>query len=144
MLLPLALAARLTLKAMSDETTDSQADALGFDDETAQLALAAVPWLEQLTGGQWSGELHYHRAPAEAAWSGRLALTDATIAIPGLADSVQLNSAHAQIDGGEACGFAHGMPGGQHFGVHHQTAFGKHAQVRFTLPEQNTFELIHI
>ena len=39
------------------------------------------------------------RTPAEAAWSGRLALTDATIAIPGLADPVQLNSAHAQIDG---------------------------------------------
>jgi hypothetical protein len=33
------------------------------------------------------------------AWSGRLVLTDAAIAIPGLADPVQLNSAHAQIDG---------------------------------------------
>ena len=67
----------------------------------AQVALAAVPWLEQVTAGQWSGELHYHRdrAEAEAGWSGRLALTDASIAMPGLADPVQLNSAHAQIDG---------------------------------------------
>src|ERR1035441_6743394 len=52
-----------------------------------------------ITAGQWSGELRYHRAPAEVAWSGRLVLTDAAIAIPGLADPVQLNSAHAQIDG---------------------------------------------
>jgi hypothetical protein len=65
----------------------------------AQVALAAVPCLEQITAGQWSGELHYHRAPDEAAWSGSLELTDATIAIPGLADPVQLNSARAQIDG---------------------------------------------
>ncbi len=65
----------------------------------AQVALAAVPCLEQITAGQWSGELHYHRSPAEAAWSGRLALTDASIAIPGLAHPVHLKSAHAQIDG---------------------------------------------
>jgi hypothetical protein len=65
----------------------------------AQVALAAVPCLEQIASGEWSGELRYHRTPAEAAWSGRLVLTDAAIAIPGLADTVQLNSAHAQIDG---------------------------------------------
>jgi hypothetical protein len=65
----------------------------------AQAALAAVPFLEQITAGQWSGELRYHRTPAEAAWSGRLALADATIAIPGLADPVLLNAAQAQIDG---------------------------------------------
>ena len=65
----------------------------------AQVALAAVPWLEQIAAGQWSGDLHYHRAAAESGWSGRLALTDATIAMPGLADPVQLKSAHAQIDG---------------------------------------------
>jgi hypothetical protein len=74
-------------------------DAMKVQSLRAQVALAAVPCLEQITAGQWSGELHYHRAPAEAAWSGRLVLTDATIAIPGLADPVQLNSAHAQIDG---------------------------------------------
>ena len=48
--------------------------------------------------GQWSG------TPLIAAlelsgWSGRIALTDATIAVPGLADPVQLNSANAQING---------------------------------------------
>jgi hypothetical protein len=61
--------------------------------------LAAVPCLDQFTAGLWSGELHYHLAPAEAGWSGRLALTDATIAVPGMADPVQLNSARALIDG---------------------------------------------
>lgn len=74
-------------------------DAMKVQSLRAQVALAAVPCLEQITGGQWSGELRYHRSPAEAAWSGRIALTDATVAIPGLAAPVQLNSAHAQIDG---------------------------------------------
>jgi hypothetical protein len=90
----------------ADYTLDTQTldlaistDAMKVQSLRAQVALAAVPCLEQITGGQWSGELHYHRAPAEAAWSGRLVLTDAGIAIPGLADPVQLNSAHAQIDG---------------------------------------------
>ncbi len=90
----------------ADYTFDTQTldlaistDAMKVQSLRAQVALAAVPCLEQITGGQWSGELRYHRAPAEAAWSGQLALTDATIAIPGLADPVQLHSAHAQIDG---------------------------------------------
>jgi hypothetical protein len=29
----------------------------------SQVALAAVPWLEQVRSGQWSGQLHYHREP---------------------------------------------------------------------------------
>ena len=87
--------------ALDTETLDLAitTDAMKVQSLRAQVALAAVPCLEQITSGQWSGELHYHRAPAEAAWSGRLALTDATIAIPGLVDPVQLNSARAQIDG---------------------------------------------
>ncbi len=74
-------------------------DAMKIQSLRAQVALAAVPCLEQIASGEWSGELRYHRTPAEAAWSGRLKLTDAAIAIPGLADTVQLNSAQAQIDG---------------------------------------------
>ncbi len=74
-------------------------DAMKVQSLRAQVALAAVPCLEQIASGEWSGELRYHRTPAEAAWSGRLVLTDASIGIPGLADTVQLNSAHAQIDG---------------------------------------------
>ena len=86
--------------ALETQTLDLaiSTDAMKVQSLRAQVALAAVPCLEQITAGQWSGDLHYHRAPAESAWSGRLALTDANIAIPGLADPVQLNSAHAQID----------------------------------------------
>ncbi|MEO8593372.1 MAG: hypothetical protein ABI759_08620 [Candidatus Solibacter sp.] len=65
----------------------------------AQVALAAVPCLEQVTGGEWSGDLHYHRQPLESGWTGRLALTEAAIAIPGVSSPLQLTSAHAQIDG---------------------------------------------
>ncbi|MCU1237099.1 MAG: hypothetical protein JWP63_5066 [Candidatus Solibacter sp.] len=87
---------------LSSQTLDLaiSADAMKVQSLRAQVSLAAVPCLEQLTAGQWSGELRYHRGtPEVSGWSGRLALTDATIAVPGLADPVQLNSAHAQIDG---------------------------------------------
>src|SRR6185369_13590647 len=78
----------------------------------SQVALAAVPWLEQLKSGHWSGELHYHGEPAPpvsqpvsddsvtpqsavaaAGWTGRLQLTDAETPLPGLADPVQLATA---------------------------------------------------
>jgi hypothetical protein len=65
----------------------------------AQAALAAVPWLEQLHTGRWSGALHYHRAPTESGWSGRLELTDAEVQVAGLADPLKLASVRAQIDG---------------------------------------------
>ena len=63
------------------------------------MALAAVPWLEQIKTGQWSGDLHYHREAAEAGWTGKLAIRDAQIAVPGLAEPVEFASARAQIDG---------------------------------------------
>ena len=65
----------------------------------AQVALAAVPWLEQVRSGQWSGQLHYHYGKDLSGWTGRLELSDAEIPVPGLVDPVQLASANAQIDG---------------------------------------------
>jgi hypothetical protein len=65
----------------------------------AQVALAAVPWLEQVKTGAWSGQLRYHREPAHAGWTGDLEVKDAQIEVPGLADPLRLSSAHAQIDG---------------------------------------------
>lgn len=65
----------------------------------SQVALAAVPWLEQVKSGQWRGHLNYHQESLVAGWSGRLELTDAEIPVPGLADPIQLASASAQIDG---------------------------------------------
>jgi hypothetical protein len=65
----------------------------------AQVALGAVPWLEQIRSGQWSGELHYHRDPAKRGWTGGLQISDAEIQVPGLSDPLQISSARAQIDG---------------------------------------------
>ena len=65
----------------------------------AQVALAAVPWLEQVSTGHWSGQLHYHREARTAGWSGSLQLTDARVAVPGLADPLELMSARVGIDG---------------------------------------------
>ena len=78
---------------------DIAAQAMRVESLHAQAALAAVPWLEQIRSGQWSGQLHYHREAQEAGWTGRLELSDAQIAVPGLADPLGLASARAQIDG---------------------------------------------
>jgi hypothetical protein len=78
----------------------------------AQAALAAVPWLEHVTSGVWKGQLHYHRAPQPSGhirqsaaqppagqWSGNLELSDAIVAVPGLADPVEITTARVGIDG---------------------------------------------
>jgi hypothetical protein len=75
------------------------ADAVQVASLRAQAALAAVPWLEQLKSGQWTGLLRYHRDPEQAGWTGRLQITDAEIDVPGLADPVKLAAAHVRIDG---------------------------------------------
>jgi hypothetical protein len=65
----------------------------------AQVSLAAVPWLDQLRSGQWSGNLRYHHEPAKAGWTGVLQVSHAELAVPGLASPVELAAAHATIDG---------------------------------------------
>jgi hypothetical protein len=75
------------------------AEAMAVASLRAQVALAAVPWLEQIRTGQWSGDLHYHYETAKSGWTGRLSISDAQIEVPGLADPVQFASARAQIDG---------------------------------------------
>jgi len=86
---------------LDDETLDLtiSADAMKVASFRAQVALGAVPWLEQIRSGQWSGQLHYHRDPAKRGWTGGLELSDAEIQVPGLADPLRLSSARAQIDG---------------------------------------------
>jgi hypothetical protein len=112
--------------AMDREILDLSisADAMDVSTLRAQVALAAVPWLEQVQSGRWSGQLHYRylgqpqapppppapalrRAGARAAaatqpkagWTGTLEVREARLAAPGLADPLELASAHAQIDG---------------------------------------------
>jgi hypothetical protein len=96
--------------AIDREVLDLSISADSMDVATlrAQVALAAVPWLEQVQSGEWTGQLHYRyqaaapvatAAPSKAGWTGTLDIRDALVAVPGLADPLQLASAHAQIDG---------------------------------------------
>jgi hypothetical protein len=74
-------------------------DAMKVASLRAQVALAAVPWLEQLQSGAWSGDLHYHHEATENGWAGRLTIEDARVDVPGLAAPVDIAFARAQIDG---------------------------------------------
>jgi hypothetical protein len=65
----------------------------------AQVALAAVPWFEQVESGQWSGQLRYRREAGKGGWTGNLQVREAQIAVPQLANPLRLGAAHAQIDG---------------------------------------------
>jgi hypothetical protein len=65
----------------------------------AQVALAAVPWLEQIRTGEWSGDLHYRRDRQKAGWTGRLSIRDAEIEAPGFARPVRFAWVRALIDG---------------------------------------------
>jgi len=64
----------------------------------AQAAMAAIPWLEQVRSGQWTGALRYRLGGDDAGWTGKLELVDAEIPVPGFADPLRLASARAQID----------------------------------------------
>ncbi|MGD0496863.1 MAG: hypothetical protein ABSC23_00340 [Bryobacteraceae bacterium] len=75
------------------------ADAMKVVSLRAQVALAAVPWLEQVASGSWTGLLRYHADPAAAGWTGRLQLAGAEIPVPGLADPFRLNAARVRIEG---------------------------------------------
>jgi hypothetical protein len=95
---------RATLEAdyaIDAETLDLAigTDSMDVASLRSQVALAAVPWLEHLQSGVWSGHLNYHLGPQRSAWSGDLQVRDAKIAVPGLADPLILTAAHAQIDG---------------------------------------------
>jgi AsmA family len=94
----------LTLEAnysMAEDALDLliTTEAMQVQSLRAQLALAALPWLEQVTAGTWKGQLHYHRAPAVARWTGNIELLDAAIAVPGLADPLEIASARVGLDG---------------------------------------------
>jgi hypothetical protein len=68
----------------------------------AQPALAAIPWLEQVSGGTWKGQLRYQLSaapPEKSGWTGTFDLQDARFALPGLAEPVAVQSAAVHIDG---------------------------------------------
>jgi hypothetical protein len=74
-------------------------DGMKVESLRAQVALAAVPWFEQVQSGRWSGQLRYRREAGKGGWTGDLQVTEAQIAVPQLSNPLQLASAHAQIDG---------------------------------------------
>lgn len=91
---------------IDDETLELKisTDGMNVASLRAQVALAAIPWLERLESGRWSGQLLYrlgpkNSAPGISAWSGDLEVKDASIKTPGLADPLLLNTVHARIDG---------------------------------------------
>ncbi len=67
--------------AMTEQTLDLSIStaAMKVASLRSQVALAAVPWLEQVKSGQWSGQLHYHRGPAPPAGG-----SSAAAATPGM------------------------------------------------------------
>jgi AsmA family len=71
----------------------------------AQVALAAVPWMEQVQSGHWKGQLRYTWRPPnvedeeETGWTGKIELEDAQLPLPGLADPLRIEAANAQIVG---------------------------------------------
>jgi hypothetical protein len=76
------------------------ADGMKIQALRAQAALAAVPWLEHVSSGIWSGQVHYHREPqATPRWTGAFDLADAEIAVPGLADPLEIETARVGLDG---------------------------------------------
>ncbi len=74
-------------------------DGMKVESLRAQVALAAVPWFEQVQSGRWSGQLRYRRENGKGSWTGDLQVTEAQMAIPQLSTPLQLAAAHAQIDG---------------------------------------------
>ena len=71
----------------------------------SQVALAAVPWLEQVQSGRWAGQLRYSWRPAGGSGRARpdgqagCTLTDARIPLAGIAEPLQLSTANVQITG---------------------------------------------
>jgi hypothetical protein len=66
----------------------------------SQAALAAVPMLDQVESGVWKGKLRYQREPGSTGeWSGAFQLEDADIPLPGIAEPLRVQSAHAAIQG---------------------------------------------
>jgi hypothetical protein len=83
-------------------------DAMRLESLRAQAALAAIPWMEQVSSGIWKGQLRYQivaQPPAaqpnaaNTGWTGAIDLRDAQFPLPGLAEPIAVESATAHLDG---------------------------------------------
>jgi AsmA family len=80
------------------------ADAMKVEALQAQPRLTAVPGLEQMRGGTWSGQLRYRTggdpaAGSEPGWSGHADLRQVEAALPELSEPLRIESAVMRIDG---------------------------------------------
>ncbi|HLI85920.1 MAG TPA: hypothetical protein VKV17_18545 [Bryobacteraceae bacterium] len=92
------------LYSMSEDALDLSISSENMQVTTlrTQAGLTGVPWLEQLSSGSWSGQLRYHREPANpdaTRWTGNLLLSDAEANVPGLSHPLEIRSARVGIDG---------------------------------------------
>jgi hypothetical protein len=98
-------------KAQSLDLTIST-DAMRVESLRAQAALAAIPWLDQVSSGAWNGQLRYQIVPPplpappalppalpKTGWTGAIELHDAKFPLPGVADPVLVQTASVHIDG---------------------------------------------
>ena len=75
-------------------------DSMAVSGLRSQVALAAVPLLDQVQSGIWKGQLRFSRQPDSAGeWSGTFQVEDAGVPLPGMAEPLQIQSAHAQLNG---------------------------------------------
>ena len=66
----------------------------------SQVALAAVPWLDQVTAGTWNGELHYGwKAGAGGGWSGEIELAGGELPLAGVAEPLKIETARVRLEG---------------------------------------------
>ncbi len=65
----------------------------------SQVALAAVPWLDQVTAGMWNGELHYGwKAGAAGGWSGEIGLEGGELPLAGVAEPLKIETARVRLE----------------------------------------------
>ncbi|MBS1859831.1 MAG: hypothetical protein JST11_30960 [Acidobacteria bacterium] len=74
-------------------------DAMQVASLRAQVALANVPGLEQVTAGEWAGDIRFHRDAGSSGWQGKIALRNVEIPMEGFAEPFHVTSAQMQIDG---------------------------------------------
>lgn len=66
----------------------------------SQVALAAVPWLEQVTAGTWNGVLRYGwKAGGAGGWSGGIELAGGEAPLAGVAQPLTIETARVRLEG---------------------------------------------
>jgi hypothetical protein len=127
-------------------------NAMRVESLRAQAALAAIPWLDQVSKGTWKGQLRYQIAPPASpgpaspttGWTGAIDLRDALFPLPGLAEPVAVESAAAHIDGARvALDHIHAQAGkiALEGDYRYEPQMTRPHRLRLRIPEADTAEL---